>query len=112
MSRGNHLTMQSINAVSLTKNVLVGAGIALAAIIFFLLQVKHPNLEWGQFWMVRPMIIVPLAGATGGACFYFLNNAFSEKGWRKTLAFIVSVIVYVVGFWMGFVLGLAGTLWN
>ncbi|WP_229244143.1 potassium transporter KefB [Emticicia sp. CRIBPO] len=104
--------MQSINAVSLTKNVLVGAGIALAAIIFFLLQVKHPNPEWGQFWMVRPMIIVPLAGATGGACFYFLNNAFSEKGWRKTLAFIVSVIVYVVGFWMGFVLGLAGTLWN
>lgn len=112
MSQSKPLTMQPINAVSLTKSVLVGAGIALAVITFFLLQVNHPNPDWGKFWMVRPMIIVPLAGAAGGACFYFINNAFGEKSWRKNMAFIISLLVYVVGFWLGFVLGLDGTLWD
>lgn len=112
MTQRENLMPKSVDADVLAKHVLVGAGIALAFISFFLLQVNHPNPNWGKLWMVRPLMIVPMAGGAGGACFYFINNAFIEKGWKKTFAFIFSLVVYLVGCWMGFVLGLAGTLWN
>jgi hypothetical protein len=58
-------------------------------------------------------VVVTLAGAAGGAFFYFLMDRLGSRGgWKKALAITLSLLIYVVGLWMGTVLGLAGTLWN
>jgi hypothetical protein len=80
--------------------------------IVFLLQVRHPDPEWGRFWMIRPLIVVTFAGAMGGVCYYALDHIFYKGGWRKILVALLGLIVYIFGLWMGTVLGLAGTLWH
>lgn len=94
------------------KRVLVGAGIALTLIGIFLLSAGEPNPEWPKLWFLRPLIIVPLAGAAGGL-FYHLMDVLRKQGiWQKVLANVLSVIVYIIGLWMGTVLGLVGTMWD
>jgi hypothetical protein len=105
-------TTQPVQPSSLVNKMLIGAGIALILISIFLYGVHHPKPEWGKFWMIRPLIIVPLAGATGGLVYYFLDRFTDQGGWKKALAIAASVIIYLIGLWMGFVLGLDGTLWN
>ncbi len=111
MTQENNLTARPINPVLLAKRMLLGGGIALIFISVFLLRVDEPNPAWPKFWMVRPLLIVTLAGAVGGLVYYFMNHVL-YYGWKKAVAIIVSLIVYIIGLWIGFVLGLVGTLWN
>ena len=101
-----------IQPVSLSKRMLIGGGIALVLIALFLLPIKHTKPEWGQFWMLRPFIIVPLAGAVGGAVSYYLARVGAQGGWLKPATIALSIIVYIIDLWIGTVLGLVGTLWN
>jgi hypothetical protein len=55
--------------------------------------------------------VTPIAGAMGGA-FYYLMDHLTYKGLNRTVAVILSIIVFAVGIWMGTVLGLAGTMWD
>ncbi|GEO07800.1 potassium transporter KefB [Segetibacter aerophilus] len=101
-----------LNEASLVKRMLVGAGIGLLLISLFLFPAGKPNPEWGRFWMIRPLIIVPLAGAMGGLCNCFILQFHKRVGVNKALAIIISVIVFIVGLWLGTVLGLDGTMWD
>lgn len=92
--------------------MLLGAGFALFAISFFVFGVDNPPAEWGEFWRIRPLIITPLAGATGGAVYHILDRLRAKGNISGNFAVILSLIIYVVGLWMGIVLGLAGTMWN
>lgn len=112
MTQKDRLTTGPIDSASLTKRVLLGAGIGLLLITLFLLGVKEPKPEWGKLWMLKPLLIVPLAGASGGAFTYFLDQFRQQGGWKGVVAFIVSLIGYVVALWLGTVLGLNGTLWD
>jgi hypothetical protein len=112
MTQNSNVTTQPIPPGSLGKRMLVGAGIGLLLISLFLSGVKNPNPEWGKFWMIRPLIIVPLAGAMGGLCNYYLVHFHDRFGVNKPVAIIASVLVFIIGLWLGFVLGLEGTLWN
>lgn len=103
---------QLITPALLGKRMLLGAGIAFILILVFLLPIRDPKPEWGRLWMMRPLIIVPLAGAAGGAFYYFMEYLSYMGGWRKVLATVVSLLVYIIGLWLGTVLGLAGTLWH
>lgn len=97
---------------SLAVPMMIGAGIALAVISLFVFGADNPNPEWGEFWMIRPLIVTPIAGATGGA-FYFFMNRMREKGQINGAATIIlSLIVYIIGLWLGIVLGLDGTMWD
>jgi len=96
----------------LAPAMLLGAGFALLAISFFVLGVDNTPPEWGKFWMIRPLIITPLAGATGGAVYHFLDRLRAKGNISGSVAVILSLIIYVVGLWMGIVLGLAGTMWD
>jgi len=108
-----NLTTQPAHKGSLAKPMVIGAAIAFILITVFLLPVLgHPRPEWSKFWMIRPLIVVPLAGATGGLFYHLLNNLRSRGGSRKILANVLSLVIYVLGLWMGTVLGLAGTLWH
>lgn len=91
--------------------MLYGAGIALLFIGVFLIGAESKP-EWSQYWMLRPLIIVPLAGAFGGLFFHLMKNARARRGWTKALAILFSFIGYLVIVWLGIVLGLDGTLWD
>ena len=112
MTQQNNLIIQPINWPSLGKRMLLGASIGLAVILFFVLGVDEPNPEWGKLWMIRPLLVTPSAGAMGGAFYYFMNHITYKGSWKRVLANIVSVIVFIIGIWMGIVLGLVGTMWH
>jgi predicted secreted Zn-dependent protease len=111
MSKNNPLT-NSTTKTSLIKPMLIGAVIAFLSIALFLLPIQDPNPEWGKFWMVKPFILVTLAGAVGGAIFHFIAKMGPQTGWKKAIAVIASVLIYIIGLWIGTVLGLDGTLWD
>ncbi len=96
------------------KPVLVGAAIALTLICVFLFAGNITTQpEWGNYWKLKPLIIVPLAGAMGGLFFHFMNNLlWLQVSWKKILAIIIGCVGYVFTIWIGTVLGLNGTLWN
>jgi len=113
MTHTNNLTSQPVNSAALIKSMLFGAGTALLVISALLLSVNHPQPEWGKLWMIRPLIITPLSGAAGGAFYYSLDYFFGHHGgFKKALAVTLGLFGYVVGLWLGVVLGLAGTLWH
>ena len=89
----NHVKTQTIHPATLGKRMLLGAGIGLVLISVFLIGVKNPNPTWGKLWMIKPLIMVPLAGAGGGAFYYLINHFFCyQGGWRKALAIVLSLI--------------------
>lgn len=102
---------QQLNAASFVIPMLVGAGIALLLISFFVFGIDQPHPEWARFWIIRPLIITPLAGAMGGA-FYALMDYQSSRGFNRTLAILLSIVIYLIGVWLGTVLGLVGTMWD
>jgi len=107
----NNLTTQPNQPVSLAKPMLIGAGIGLILISFFVFGVDSPNPEWPKLWYIRPLIVTPVAGAMGGA-FWYLMDVMCSRGMNRTVAVILSLIVFVVGLWLGTVFGLAGTMWH
>ncbi|WP_461127488.1 potassium transporter KefB [Spirosoma aerophilum] len=112
MTQISQSTTQPIHPGSVGKRMLQGAGIALVLIVLFLLPVKNPNPNWPKLWMLKPLIVVPLAGAAGGVFFYFMDQLRYQGSWLKALANILSLLVYIIGLWLGAVLGLNGTLWD
>lgn len=96
----------------LIKRMIMGAAIGLLLISLFLLSAGEPDPAWGRLWILRPLIIVPLAGAIGGLCNYFIMLFHNQFSVNKVIAMILSVIVFIVGLWLGIVLGLDGTMWN
>jgi hypothetical protein len=105
------MTLTPIHTPSLLKALLIGGSIALALISLMVFGVET-NPAWSAYWRIRPLIIVPLAGACGGAVFYFMNTWFPQTGFKKVLLNILCLIIAVIGLWMGTVLGLDGTLWD
>lgn len=112
MTENKNASAKSRQRESYIKPILIGAGIALVLIAFFLSGVDKPDPAWPKFWMVKPLIIVPLAGAMGGLFFYLMQPFRYKGGWQKIVATIICLIVYIIGLWLGTVLGLNGTLWN
>ena len=111
MTQQNKFQNQSIHAGSFVKPILIGAGIALLVISFFVFGVDQPHPEWGRFWKIKPLIITPLAGAAGGAFYAFMDYQ-SSRGLNRTWAILLSIIAYCIVLWLGIVLGLAGTMWD
>jgi hypothetical protein len=99
---------------ALLYKMIVGGSFALILINIFLLKAGEPDPSWGwsDLWMIRPLLIVPLAGAMGGAFFHIMEPIRRRGGKMRWLALAISLAVYIIGFFMGFVLGLDGTYWD
>ncbi|WP_207435369.1 potassium transporter KefB [Sabulibacter ruber] len=104
-------TTQTNPPLAPVKPVVVGAVIALLVALFFVVGADAPSPAWGKYWMVRPLIIIPLAGAAGGAFYAFMMYQ-SARGFNRVLAVLLGIGVYLVGLWLGVVLGLDGTMWD
>jgi hypothetical protein len=112
MAQKHFIANQELISAKLVKRMLLGLMIGLVVISFFIFRVPNPKPEWGEMWRIRPLIITPLAGAFCGAAYHIIQSFSSRDGWRRTLGVILGVLVYVIGLWMGIVLGLDGTMWN
>ena len=111
MTKQDQFQNQSLQTASFVKPVLVGAGIALLVISFFVFGVDTPHPDWPQYWQVRPLIITPLAGACGGAFYAFMEYQ-AARGFNRTLAIIIGFVGFIIALWLGTILGLDGTMWN
>jgi hypothetical protein len=111
MTTTNNSEMPSYE-ISLTARMLVGAAIGVMVISFFIFGVPNPPAAWGQYWRIRPLIVVPFAGAMGGLCNHLLLRYHSRFGITKTVAILASVLIAAFGLWVGIILGLVGTMWN
>ncbi len=113
MTQNNNFMMPLLNLATIAKRAFVGAAIAYVLItIFLLIPGVATNPNWPKFWMIRPLLIVPLAGAMGGVFYHLMDILRKQEGWKKIVANVVSLLVYIIGLWLGTVLGLDGTLWN
>ena len=111
MAQQNGSKHQPMQRASIITPIVAGALFALLVISFFVFGVDSPPQEWGKYWQIRPLIITPLAGAAGGAFYAFMDYQ-SSRGFNRTLAVIIGLVVYFIGLWLGTVLGLDGTMWN
>ena len=112
MTQQNNIITRSVHPSSLAKRMLVGAGIGLLLISIFLLGVDGADPAWGKLWMIRPLVVVSLAGAGAGFIHYLLDDLRSRGGRKKVLAMLLTVLVYIIALYMGTILGLDGTLWD
>lgn len=103
---------QSHKRFSPAISILTGAIIGLIVISLFVFEVQKPKAEWGSFWRVRPLIVEPLAGATGGLFYYFMRYMGSKGAVHKTMALVLGIVVYIMVLWLGIIFGLNGTMWN
>ena len=110
MSQQHNLASKA-GTSSLAKATILGAGFALVLIGFFLVSAGQADPAWGSYWFIKPLIMVPAAGAAGGAALYFISSHYSS-GWQKFVAVIFGILVYIIVLWIGTVLGLNGTYWD
>jgi hypothetical protein len=111
MTTEHNLKPRNEQRIVFAKPMLIGAAIGLILISFFVFGVDQPHPDWPKFWMVRPLLVVPMAGAIGGLFYSFMEYQ-CTRGFNRTVAVIISLLVFVIGLWMGTVLGLAGTMWH
>lgn len=107
-----HEAKEPVHKASVGKRAWQGGLVAFILIAAFLATAGAPNPAWPRFWWIRPLVMVPLAGAAGGVFFYFLDFIRCQGGWKKLLAIITGLVVYIIALWLGTVLGLDGTMWN
>ena len=104
-----------IRQITLKKVIIrmgIGALIGFALMALFILPIRDPDPAWGSNWRVRPLILTPLITAFGFLAFFLKEYIQPKTDSGKILVFLISALAFVVSLWMGFVLGLDGTLWN
>lgn len=111
MIQTQNLNSKTIDSSALTKKMIIGAAIGLVIISFLVLPTQGKP-EWGNYWKIRPLLLVPFAGAVGGLVFHFIGFLGKAGGWKAVLATTAGILIFIIGIWMGIVLGLVGTLWN
>lgn len=107
----NNPTAQADQPVTLAKPMLAGAALGLIVISFFVFGADQTKPEWGDLWMIKPLLVTPFAGALGGA-FYYLMDHLASRGLNRTVAVVLSLVVFFGILFLGIVLGLAGTMWD
>lgn len=103
---------RNISPKSLFRHLISGWATGLLITTLMILSADEFKPEWGEWWMLRPLIITPLAAAAGMLAFY-LKVYFKPAGTiSKTAIFLISLLLFLIALWLGIVLGFDGTLWN
>jgi len=99
-------------APRLSTFVLLGALTGLAIISFFVFGTGQQNPAWPDNWRIRPLLVVPFAGAAAGLISYFSVTASTRLGMNKTIVWILAILFSLFVLWIGTILGLDGTMWD
>lgn len=103
---------KSFDKKALIIRMAIGGLFNLILVSVFIFMGPPGHAEWGKFWVVRPVCVMTLAGLTGGSIFYYMTHYLQPVRWKKAVAFFGSGLIYIIGLWMGMVLGFVGTWWN
>ena len=106
------LINQLIRSPHLGKRMVLGAGVGFLFISLFLIMADGAQPQWGDYWMLRPMLVVPLATALSAVFYTFMDPWRLRGGYRQLLANVLSLLGFVLSLWLGSVLGLDGTYWD
>lgn len=93
---------------SLGKRALQGAGIAFPLILFFIILLGGKDLDYG-LWVFLPMITVSAGGAFGGIIYYLMDHLRYQGGWKKTLANLFCLLVFIILLWLSLIAALSVT---
>ena len=105
----------SLNNHSLGKRALQGAGIAAVLVILFLAiifsvgGVLNGKNFWQSIWEFFPLVTATVGGALGGVIYYLVVKAWYPGGWKKILATVVCILVYVLLVWLSLIAGFSAT---
>lgn len=105
-------TTKSISPKSLFRHLISGWAIGLLITTLLIFSADEFKPEWDEWWMLKPLIITPLAAAAGMLGFYLRNYLSPTSGLGKITVFAISVLLFLAALWIGIVLGFDGTLWN
>ena len=111
MTTKNQLHEQIFTA-ALIKRMITGGAVGFIFMALFLAGVDNPDPNWSKYWMARPMVVVTIAGAIGGAFVDFMHILRYQGGIKKLLGIILGIVGFLVILWLGSVYGLDGTLWD
>ena len=104
---------KQLYSASIGRRAFIGGLIGLAIVTIFLIGVGFKGRpEWHHTWFVRPLAVVCLAGMIGGAISAWLDQFAINQRWSRLGMAILSLVIFIVGIWMGFVLGFVGTYWH
>ena len=92
--------------------VLAGAALNLVLVSFLLWSGDEPPPHWPALWWVRPLLLLPIAGACAGFCHFLLQGLRLRRGWAAAAAYLLSVLTFLFSMWMGTIIGFDGTYWN
>jgi peptidoglycan/LPS O-acetylase OafA/YrhL len=112
MTSANSLTSGPIFTPALAKRMMIGAGIGLLVISFFVISAGKGNPAWSNYWRIRPLLLTPFVGAIVGLCYDVTQRLRNMDGWWGRLFIFLSLLGYCLGLFMGIVLGLDGTMWD
>jgi uncharacterized membrane protein len=112
MAETKQFTTRPFFTNALGKRMLLGAGIGLLMISFFVIGAGKGNPAWGECWRVKPLLLTPFLGALIGGCYDVTEPLRRLDSWLGRLFLTLSLMGYLIGLWMALVLGLAGTMWN
>ena len=101
-----------LNSKALIIRLIFGGLTGLIFIAIFLYPAGEPKPEWGKYWWIKPLVMVPLAGAAGIVVNYVVTQQTYKRRWVKALFIFVSILVFLFALWIGTVLGLNGTYWD
>ena len=100
---------------SLSRRALQGAGIAFVLVIIFL-SIIFPiggvlagKNFWQGIWQFLPLVTAAVGGALGGMVYYLMVEVLYQDGWKKVLATVFSILVYIVLVWLSLVAGFSAT---
>ena len=104
--------LHSLRMATLARRMILGGGVGLFLIILFLSTADGNDPAWGRYWWIRPLVIVPLAGATAGVVYYLLDLLAQHRGWNRIIMGMFGFVLLFIALWLGSVVGLDGTYWN
>jgi ABC-type transport system involved in cytochrome c biogenesis permease subunit len=112
MTHTEQLTIKTFFTPEWRKHLLIGAGIALLVVCFFVIAAGKGNPAWGDYWRIKPLLLSPFLGAITGLCYDVTAPLRRLDGWLGKLFLALSLLGFFIGQWLSLVLGLNGTMWN
>jgi len=97
------------------RRALQGAGIAFLLVLVFLTIIFSTGSAMNGktflqgLWEFFPLTTASVGGAAGGVMYYLVVQAWSPAGWKKTIAVIIGILMYLVVVWISLVAGFAAT---
>lgn len=107
MTGHNQLQPDFFHPANLAKHTFRGAALAFGLVSLWIVSILIAGATSIGASFLVPLGMATIGGSCGGVFYSFMDYLRYQAGWKKTMANVVSVMVYVVGVYLSLVLGLS-----